>query len=85
MKTFTHHVSTLDTLSPHASLFDPLSHHMSPLDQFEIRNMLSVDAPILADMSLSLTNIGLYLTIGGCFLFILNLMSTNNKKIISNT
>jgi F-type H+-transporting ATPase subunit a len=61
------------------------SHHISPLDQFEIRNLLSVDAPILANLSLSLTNIGLYLTIGGYFLFILNLMSTNNNKIVSNT
>lgn len=61
------------------------SHHISPLDQFEIRNLLSVDAPILANLSLSLTNIGLYLTIGGYFLFIVNIMSSNNNKIVSNT
>ena len=61
------------------------SHHISPLDQFEIRNLLSVDAPIAANLSLSLTNIGLYLTIGGSFLFILNLTSTNYNKIVSNT
>ena len=36
----------------------------SPLDQFEIRNLLSIDAPILANMHISLTNIGLYLTLG---------------------
>lgn len=35
----------------------------SPLDQFEIRNFLSLDAPILANLHLSLSNIGLYLTI----------------------
>jgi F-type H+-transporting ATPase subunit a len=61
------------------------SHLISPLDQFEIRNLLSLDAPILGNLSLSLTNIGLYLTIGGYFVFILNLMSTNNSKIISNS
>ena len=61
------------------------SQNISPLDQFEIRDLLSVDAPILANLSLSLTNIALYLTIGGYFLFILNLMSTNNNKIVSNT
>ncbi|KAK4538935.1 hypothetical protein RGQ29_032148 [Quercus rubra] len=37
---------------------------MSPLDQFEIRNLLSIDAPLLGNTSISLTNIGLYLTIG---------------------
>ena len=59
-------------------------HVISPLDQFEIRNLLSLDAPILGNLSLSLTNIGLYLTLGGYLVFILNLMSTNNNKIISN-
>lgn len=61
------------------------SHIISPLDQFEIRNLLSLDAPILGNLSLSLTNIGLYLAIAGYFVFILNLMSTNNSKIISNS
>ena len=56
----------------------------SPLDQFEIRNLLSLDAPILGNLSLSLTNIGLYLTIGGYLVFVLNLISTNNNKIVSN-
>ena len=37
----------------------------SPLDQFEIRNFISLDAPIIGNMHISLTNIGLYLTIGG--------------------
>ena len=59
-------------------------HVISPLDQFEIRNLLSLDAPILGNLSLSLTNIGLYLTLGGYLVFILNLMSTNNNKIVSN-
>ena len=60
-------------------------HIASPLDQFEIRNLLSLEAPILGNLSLSLTNIGLYLTIAGYLVFILNLMSTNNNKIISNS
>jgi len=57
---------------------------MSPLDQFEIRDLLSLDAPILGNMSLSLTNIGLYLTIGGFLVTILNLVSTNDDKLVSN-
>lgn len=57
---------------------------LSPLDQFEIRNLISLDAPILGNLSLSLTNIGLYLTIGGYLVFVSSLVATNNDKIISN-
>lgn len=56
----------------------------SPLDQFEIRNLLSIDAPILGNLSLSLTNIGLYLTIGGYLVFIISALSTNNNKVVPN-
>lgn len=58
---------------------------MSPLDQFEIRNLISLDAPILGNLSFSLTNIGLYLTIGGYLVFALSLIANNNDKIISNS
>ena len=57
----------------------------SPLDQFEVRNLLSLDAPILGNLSFSLTNIALYLTIGGYLVLILNLMATNNNKVVSNS
>ena len=57
----------------------------SPLDQFEVRNLLSLDAPILGNLSISLTNIGLYLTIGGYLVLILNLMATNHNKVVSNS
>ena len=56
----------------------------SPLDQFEIRNFLSLDAPILANLHLSLTNIGLYLTIAACIILVLNLSATNYNKVIAN-
>ena len=56
----------------------------SPLDQFEVRNLLSVDAPILGNLSLSLTNIGLYLTIAGYLIFVVSLLSTNDNKIVPN-
>lgn len=58
---------------------------LSPLDQFEIRNLISLDAPILGNLSLSLTNIGLYLTIGGYLVFALSMVATNNDRIISNS
>lgn len=56
----------------------------SPLDQFEIRNLISLDAPILGNLSISLTNIGLYLTIAGYLVFIISVLSNNNNKIVSN-
>jgi F-type H+-transporting ATPase subunit a len=56
----------------------------SPLDQFEIRDLLSLDAPILANLHLSITNIGFYLTIGMTIVLVLNLLSTNYNKIVSN-
>nr|YP_009408813.1 Atp6 [Colletotrichum salicis]ASL05774.1 Atp6 [Colletotrichum salicis] len=56
----------------------------SPLTQFEIRDLLSIDLPILSDLHISMTNIGLYLTIGLVFTLILSILSINNNKLISN-
>ena len=56
----------------------------SPLDQFEIRDLLSLDAPILANLHLSITNIGFYLITGMTIVLVLNLLSTNYNKIVSN-
>ena len=36
---------------------------LSPLDQFEVRDLFSLNANLLGNLHLSLTNIGLYLTI----------------------
>ena len=57
----------------------------SPLDQFEIRNLISLNAPIFGDFNLSLTNIGLYLTISGFLILSLNVLTTNYNKIVSNS
>lgn len=57
----------------------------SPLNQFEIRNLLSLDAPILGNLQISLTNIGLYLTIGAFTVLTLNVLATNYNKVISNS
>lgn len=56
----------------------------SPLDQFEVRNLLSLDAPILANLHISFTNIGLYLTIGALVALILSLIANNYNKVVSN-
>lgn len=57
---------------------------ISPLDQFEIRDLLSIDAPILGNLHISITNIGLYLMIGIFFILILNLLSTNYNRLVGN-
>ena len=58
---------------------------MSPLDQFEVRDLVSLNAPILGNLSISLTNIGLYLTIGGYLVFVSSLLANNREKIVSNS
>lgn len=65
----------------HKHLFTEIS---SPLDQFEIRNLLSIDAPILANIHISLTNIGLYLTVGMFLILSLSVLATNFNKIVSD-
>ena len=60
------------------------SNIISSLDQFEIRNLISLDAPVLGNLSISLTNIGLYLTIAGGLVFIISLLSNNNNRVVSN-
>ena len=57
---------------------------ISPLDQFEIRDLLSLDASILGNLHLSITNMGLFLIIGALFFFILNFLSTNFNKLVGN-
>lgn len=56
----------------------------SPLDQFEIRNLISLDAPILSNLHISITNIGLYLTIGSFLIIGSSIIATNYNKVISN-
>jgi F-type H+-transporting ATPase subunit a len=56
----------------------------SPLDQFEIRDLLSLDAPVLANLHISLTNIGLYLTIAAFIVLSMSVLATNYNKVVSN-
>jgi len=56
----------------------------SPLEQFEIKNYISIDAPIFNDLNISLTNIGSYLTISLFLILTVNILTTNYNKIISN-
>ena len=63
---------------------DNAQNNFSPLDQFSIRNLLSIEAPILGDTNFSLTNIGLYLTISAFIIITLYLISNNYNKVVSN-
>ena len=57
---------------------------ISLLDQFDIRDLLSLDGHIFGGLHLSITNIGLYLMVGLIFIMVLNLFSTNYNKLVGN-
>lgn len=57
---------------------------ISPLNQFELRNLISVDAPILANAYISISNIGLYLIIGTLIALFINILSINYNKVAAN-
>nr|YP_010567629.1 ATP synthase subunit 6 [Ceratocystiopsis pallidobrunnea]UZC53614.1 ATP synthase subunit 6 [Ceratocystiopsis pallidobrunnea] len=57
---------------------------LSPLSQFEIKDLLSIDAPLLGNLHISLTNIGFFLSLGAFIILTLSLLSTNYNKLISN-
>ncbi len=51
--------------------------NQSPLDQFIIRNLFSIKADLLANLQISLTNIGLYLVITTFLIFMFYVLATN--------
>ena len=57
----------------------------SPLDQFEIRDLFSLDAPIFANLHISITNISVYLTLASFTVYFLNLLARNYNKVIANS
>jgi F-type H+-transporting ATPase subunit a len=57
----------------------------SPLDQFEIRDLISINAPILYNINFSFTNILIYLAIA-YYISIVNLnLLTNTSKVVYNS
>jgi F-type H+-transporting ATPase subunit a len=56
----------------------------SPLDQFEIRNLFSIDTPLLGNLNLSITNIGLYMTIAVFSAFLISVLATNYSRLTPN-
>lgn len=56
----------------------------SPLDQFTIRNLFSLKGDILGNIQISLTNMGLYLTITTFIIFVYYLLANNFERITPN-
>lgn len=56
----------------------------SPLDQFTIRNLFSIKGDILDNAQISLTNMGLYLTITTFLIFVYYLVANNYERITPN-
>lgn len=55
----------------------------SPLDQFEIRDLISLNAPVMGNLHLSLTNISLYLSIATLITLLVNIQATKYNKIVA--
>ena len=56
----------------------------NPTDQFEIRNLVGLQAPILGNLQISLTNIGLYLLISLIIGIMYSLLTNNEEKFVMN-
>ena len=56
----------------------------STIDLSEVRSLLSLDLPILGDLLFYITNIGLLLILGACFIFTLKILRENIKPLNTN-
>lgn len=55
---------------------------LNPLNQFEIRDLLSVNTPLLGDLNISITNISMYVFISFIIITKLNTMTNKNTGIV---
>jgi F-type H+-transporting ATPase subunit a len=79
-------IQSLNTLSMYVYIaIMQVNYILSPLDQFEIRDLLSLNISLLNNTHISLTNIGLYLSVGIILIISYSLLATNNNKIIPNS
>ena len=54
----------------------------SPLEQFEVTSLISLNLPVLGHINLSITNLGLYTILTVCPVLALHIMGSNNKQLI---
>ena len=57
----------------------------NPLDQFEIRELLTIDGPLLLNIHISLINISLYIIIITLIILNFNIINSNLNKIVPNS
>lgn len=65
-------------------IYNQISNY-SPLDQFEIRDLIGIKAPILFNAQFFLTNIGMYLCLGTFIAICLNVLALNKDKTVANS
>ena len=75
-------ISDIKPYIANLDIYSLQGNNASPLDQFTIRDLISLD--ILGTINISLTNIGLYLTISSLIILALYLISNNYNKVVSN-
>jgi F-type H+-transporting ATPase subunit a len=56
----------------------------NPLEQFEIRDLISINAPLLGNLYISLTNIVLYLSISFIIIILLSSITNKSRKLVYN-
>ena len=78
------HPNTPNVINPNAHSKGIISGINSPLDQFFIREYITIFIAIFNNLKFSFTNIGLYLTIAALSGSTLNLISTNFNRVVSN-
>jgi hypothetical protein len=57
---------------------------LSPLDQFEIRDLLNVDIGILGNSHFAVTNIFLYISLATIIILSFNAINNNFGKLVPN-
>jgi F-type H+-transporting ATPase subunit a len=57
--------------------------NFNPLEQFEIRDFITIDAPILNNFHLSLTNISTYLIISLFIIVFVNILTGKYSTLIN--
>lgn len=78
-------IERLENITSENSICNPSNFDiLSPLDQFQIRDFISVQGSLFGNNSLSLTNISLYLMIA-CVLIIMLSIFSNNDNLIPNS
>ena len=78
------HPNLPNYINPNAHGRGTIGRANSPLDQFFIREYITLFIILLSNLKLSFTNMGFYLTLAAFISSILNMIATNFRKLVSN-